>query len=586
MQFRAKQIAAPKEWGTFEDLCHSLFKRVWEDPLAQKNGRRGQKQHGVDVFGSADGDRRSYQGIQCKGKDANYGSSADWPEILVEVAKAEHFSPKLQHWIFATTAPVDAVLQKLARELSTQRRALGLFSVDVLGWEEILALMAEAPQVVAEFYPEHADHLPAVIEALRTLPSLEAKLATLVDTLDANPRNHGLPPRLLENLALRFGFTHANAQPEELEAFLRDKAVEFAALQSRLSKIQSIEGVVSTLVALANEALQAGDFRGADRHLQEAEQVQLTSATLAAVAKQSELRAARAQAALLSGDVEVAATHWAMAATYFQPFDRNKEAEMRYAACDELRGHGYRYRSVAALLSAETALLLNQEIWTPTVNLKGWCRTTNALGVTRWRLAQFDNPANFDKHLGGAKEALEAVRAACSKKVLPYYFAASSGNFASLYCERKLSSSDQEYTSNIRVSIGMLLEAVNVLSKEDYPLEWGIFHHNLGTSYISLARVLSDKREKLGALDSSSTHLKESFEVREPEEALQYWIASSRSLAEALIDKGMVEMGDSGRRNMSCAQAILEGAVARINEREHPHQWAELQSQLARISPE
>ncbi len=586
MQFRAKQIVAPKEWGTFEDLCHALFKRVWKDPLAQKNGRRGQKQHGVDVVGSEDGDRRSYRGVQCKGKDANYGSSADWPEILSKVAKADSFSPKLEHWIFATTAPVDAALQKLARELSVKRRALGLFSIDVLGWEEILALMADAPEVVAEFYPEHANHLPAVMEALRALPSLETKLATLVDRLDANLGNHGLPPRLLENLAFRFGFTHANALPEELEAFLRDKSVEFAALQLRLSQMQIIEGAVSTLIASADAALQAGDFQRADQHLQEAEQVQLTSATVAAVAKQSELRAARAQAALLSGDVGVAATHWAMAATYFQPFDRNKEAETRYAACDELRGHGYRYRSVAALLSAETALLLNQEIWTRAANLKGWCRTTNALGVTRWRLAQFDDPTNFDKHIGGAKKALEAVRAACSKTVLPYYFAASSGNLASLYCERRLSASAQDYASNVGANIEMQLQAVDVLSKENYPLEWGIFHHNIGTSYISLAQVLTDKSKKLDALNSSVAHLEKSFEVREPEEALQYWIASSRSLAEALIDKGVVETGDSSRRDMSCARAILERALARINEGEHPHQWAKLQSQLARIGPE
>lgn len=36
MQFRTKQIAPPKEWGAFEDLCHALFKRIWNDPLAQK----------------------------------------------------------------------------------------------------------------------------------------------------------------------------------------------------------------------------------------------------------------------------------------------------------------------------------------------------------------------------------------------------------------------------------------------------------------------------------------------------------------------------------------------------------------------
>lgn len=185
MQFRAKQIAPPREWGTFEDLCHALFKRVWQDPLAQKNGRRGQAQHGVDVVGSPNGDRRSYRGVQCKGKDSNYGSKAEWSEVLAEIAKAEKFSPKLDEWIFATTAPADATLQKAARELSVKRGANGLFSVDVLGWEEIQTLMAGAPEVITGFYPEHADHLPQVIEALRALPSLEAKLAGLVERIDA-----------------------------------------------------------------------------------------------------------------------------------------------------------------------------------------------------------------------------------------------------------------------------------------------------------------------------------------------------------------------------------------------------------------
>lgn len=185
MQFRAKQIAPPKDWATFEDLCHALFKRVWQDPIAQKNGRRGQAQHGVDVFGSLSGYRRCYQGVQCKGKDSNYGSRAEWQEVLEEIAKADKFSPNLASWIFATTAPSDATLQRAARDLSVSRVAKGQFSIDVLGWEEIQALMVGAPEVIAEFYPEHADHLPQIIDALRALPPLEARLATLVDKMDA-----------------------------------------------------------------------------------------------------------------------------------------------------------------------------------------------------------------------------------------------------------------------------------------------------------------------------------------------------------------------------------------------------------------
>lgn len=183
MQFRSKQIAPPKEWGTFEDLCHALFKQVWQDPLAQKNGRRGQAQYGVDVFGTSHGDQRSFWAVQCKGKESNYGSKAQWSEILLEITKAEKFSPKLDKWIFATTAPTDAALQKAARELTVERKAEGLFSVDVLGWEEILALMANAPEVIVEFYPGQADYLPQVIEALRALPSLEAKLEDLTERL-------------------------------------------------------------------------------------------------------------------------------------------------------------------------------------------------------------------------------------------------------------------------------------------------------------------------------------------------------------------------------------------------------------------
>ncbi|MGL5216215.1 MAG: hypothetical protein ACRC8R_13960 [Aeromonas hydrophila] len=186
MQFRTKQIAPPKEWGAFEDLCHALFKRIWNDPLAQKNGRRGQAQQGVDIFGSPNGYRQSYLGVQCKGKESNYRSKAEWSEVLAEVSKADKFSPKLDKWIFATTAPADATLQKAARELSIERTARGLFSIDVLGWEEIQALMVDAPEVISEFYPEHADHLPQVVEALRTLPSLEAKIENLlVEMCDA-----------------------------------------------------------------------------------------------------------------------------------------------------------------------------------------------------------------------------------------------------------------------------------------------------------------------------------------------------------------------------------------------------------------
>jgi hypothetical protein len=49
-----------KSWQSFEDLCLSLFKALWSNLYAQKNGDRGQPQHGVDVFGSRDNERSRY----------------------------------------------------------------------------------------------------------------------------------------------------------------------------------------------------------------------------------------------------------------------------------------------------------------------------------------------------------------------------------------------------------------------------------------------------------------------------------------------------------------------------------------------
>jgi hypothetical protein len=173
MDFRSKQIAPPKSWAEFEDLCHAIFEAEWNDPHAQKNGRGGQAQHGVDVFGSPNAVRDVFHGVQCKGKDKNYGRKPTFKELTQEIAKADSFTPSLEHWVFATSAPKDEKLQRAARELSVARQAKGLFTVTVLGWDDIQYLLSRHPNVVQDFYPEHAFDIPGLLNALRELPSGE-----------------------------------------------------------------------------------------------------------------------------------------------------------------------------------------------------------------------------------------------------------------------------------------------------------------------------------------------------------------------------------------------------------------------------
>ncbi|WP_175870999.1 hypothetical protein [Burkholderia sp. BCC0397] len=170
MDFIDKQIPPPKSWEKFEDLTRALFAAVWGTPLAQKNGRSGQQQHGVDVYGAPQATPEKNFGVQCKGKNEGYGAKATIAEFDAELAKAEKFKPALGHWTFATTSPNDASLQEHARLKSERRVSEGKFPVVAIGWDTIQGLLSSHQTVVEEFYPEHAGDLPRIMTALRALP--------------------------------------------------------------------------------------------------------------------------------------------------------------------------------------------------------------------------------------------------------------------------------------------------------------------------------------------------------------------------------------------------------------------------------
>lgn len=180
MDSRNKQIPAPKTWQSFEDLCLSLFKAIWRDPYAQKNGRLGQPQHGVDIFGSPNQDRSSYHGVQCKGKDLGLGASVSQQELLDEITKAEAFTPALQHWVLATTAPADADLQRVAREVSVERERQGQFTITVLGWSEIENLLCDYPEVLERSYPELGIDTGLLLQQIRHAVNSTEFVATAI----------------------------------------------------------------------------------------------------------------------------------------------------------------------------------------------------------------------------------------------------------------------------------------------------------------------------------------------------------------------------------------------------------------------
>jgi hypothetical protein len=207
MKFDEKQIAPPKDWQKFEDLCLAIFKRVWNDPYAQKNGRQGQSQAGTDVSGRPTFDPGSYHGVQCKGKDRFEGEVTE-KELREEIDKALTFQPQLKHWILATSGKKDAEIEEIARVITAEHEKKGLFKVQVLGWGDLQALIAGQSAVIAEFYPEHTppDYrleiaLSKLAEATKTPASISARKAAEED-LAAFHRQLGTKSAILLGLEI------------------------------------------------------------------------------------------------------------------------------------------------------------------------------------------------------------------------------------------------------------------------------------------------------------------------------------------------------------------------------------------------
>ena len=135
------QIRPPENWQDFELLCKKLWGEIWKcSNTIKRNGRSGQKQCGVDIYGTPNGGIE-YYGIQCKGKDNR--AQLTTKEIDDEITKAKNFKPTLKAFYFATTAVKDAIIEEYIREKNIESITNGGFAIDIFSWEDIVDLLKE-----------------------------------------------------------------------------------------------------------------------------------------------------------------------------------------------------------------------------------------------------------------------------------------------------------------------------------------------------------------------------------------------------------------------------------------------------------
>ncbi len=138
----------PANEADFERLCLKLLQAHWKIPTLELLGRRGERQHGIDILDMSGAE--PIHAAQCR----LYESTKSLPpaEILAEVEKAKGFHPPIDHLAFLTTAKVSVQAQRTIITINREHRKRGLFSVDLLTWNQIDRLLDEYPAVRDDIY--------------------------------------------------------------------------------------------------------------------------------------------------------------------------------------------------------------------------------------------------------------------------------------------------------------------------------------------------------------------------------------------------------------------------------------------------
>jgi len=132
----SKTLRKPSNWQDFESLCKKLWGEVWNCKEIKKNGKPGQKQNGVDIYGIPEGEKE-YFGIQCKRTEKLTENV-----IETEIENAKNFQPLLKRLYIATTTNKDVNIEEFVRYKNIENRE-DSFGIEIFSWEDIVDLIDE-----------------------------------------------------------------------------------------------------------------------------------------------------------------------------------------------------------------------------------------------------------------------------------------------------------------------------------------------------------------------------------------------------------------------------------------------------------
>lgn len=154
-------IMPPANWQDFERLTLDWAKKSWKDCYASRNGRGGQAQGGVDVYGK-NYVQGEITGIQCKKRTLVTKPGADSPsntlttdEIDQEIIEALKFKTRLDRFIIATTGPRDEPLQQHVRTINAGNPNM---KISLMFWDDFVHDLNHDPDLMFLYYEDVLKH--------------------------------------------------------------------------------------------------------------------------------------------------------------------------------------------------------------------------------------------------------------------------------------------------------------------------------------------------------------------------------------------------------------------------------------------
>jgi tetratricopeptide (TPR) repeat protein len=262
-------LPKPKNWQAFESHTRVLFACILNDPNTQQNGRSGQKQHGVDVYGYRDKRVDCLVGVQCKQK---LDGQVTEEELRAEVENAKAFKPPLSEFILITTAPRDQKIQEFARIVTAElAKTDHPMQVCVWGWEDVEEHASRHEAAWKEFDPTYNSY------AERGFQKIELQIEKVASSLDrvTNETRSPIPNQTEVTVSQHDNDTLRHGQISAFQKLI-DEGHAQAAL-TELLKLRNNEWSSGTrseryriLVGIASAELKLGRYEEAGTKLLEA----------------------------------------------------------------------------------------------------------------------------------------------------------------------------------------------------------------------------------------------------------------------------------------------------------------------------